>query len=450
LLSFDTWLIFSKLLHQEEGSTLGLLRYRQAIQQPLSPLHVYATPLTSSSFDFITSLSITTAFPLPDLVRLSKVTNLGVLEIINTAGMKSRRTAFELLPAVSDRLIRAWNYSAQNDSAFQVLRILKLWNHEELTSKSLAYLNAFPALALYDVRGCAFDLDAKVDAKRIGWRATVDSNVLGLLEAACVERAMLMQQSLGVETRPVRKATARQLWDGSKTRRIPRSEVPSFLTRPEALLPGQPLVEYESYSKMQSRLDIIECHYPQKSIKDVRWKIMDRHLFSKSRALETWEFTNYTSFAKIGELRNDTDLSRAGVNVGDSVALVGNELVNSIPIVSLRLGDTPSVLQTSSVNSAHKPFYSSLYSESTVSSLKYDSDKLGSADTRTLAFIRIKVPPAETRPNTGSSQHTSNSRIRNESLSPITFAQATPGKRRGVGVMKSKKRKIGDVLNSFR
>ncbi|KAF4631194.1 hypothetical protein G7Y89_g6935 [Cudoniella acicularis] len=450
LLSFNTWMIFSKLLHQVEGSTLSLLRYRQAIQKPTSPLHVYTMPITSKTFDFITSLSITTIFSLPDLVKLSQVTNIGVLEIINTTGMKTRSSSSDKASQpVSDRLIRAWHFAALDENAFKVLRILRLWNHRELTSKSLEYLNSFPALALYDVRGCAFSLDAKIDAKRLGWKPTIEANVLGLLEAACVERAVLMQSSLGIETKPVRKSRACQIPDGAKVRRIPRSEVPSFLTRPEASLPGEALIERESFHRIQANLDIIAQHHPEKAIKDNRWKIMDRHVFSKSRALETWEFTTYTSFARIGELRNDTDLSRAGVDVGDQV-LVGNELVNSVPLVSLRLGETPAVLQTSSVNSSHKPFYSSMYEESEISSLKYEQGDSGNnSSTRTLSFIRIKVPPIESSqeavPSLASKEEVESQVNR---AAPVATVKKGPVMRSG-SVMRNKRRKIGDLWNSL-
>ncbi|KAG9230424.1 hypothetical protein BJ875DRAFT_472267 [Amylocarpus encephaloides] len=435
--SLDTWMIFSKILHDCEGSTLGLWRYRQVIQQPLSQLLVYTNPLTSSSYDFITSLSITTFFSLPDLVKLSQITNLGALEIINNSGPK----ALTPIP-VSDRLIRAWHFAALNEGSFSVLRILKLWNHEDVTSKSLAYLNSFPILALFDVRGCAFDLSSKIEAKRFGWKATVETNVLGLLEAACVERAMMMQESLGIEIKSVRKASARQLWDGSKTRKIPRSRVASFLTRPQALVPGRPLIEEEAYACMHKRLDKMKKQ-------DKRWNLMDSQIFSNSRALESWDFATYTSFVKLGELRNDTDLARAGVDIGDHAILVDNEIVNSVPMVSLRLGDTPIGMKTSVVNSAHKPFYNSLYEDSGVSSLKYDRSENNGGSYRTLSFIRIKISAAQ-KPPEAPPRRPEDTKVHFGTTPPAATLQEAPSKRRKVGVMKSRKKNIGDVLNSFR
>lgn len=426
LLSFHTWVIFSKLLHQNEGAVLGLFRHRHTIPNPKSPLEMYSSPLTSSSFDFITSLSITAKFPLPDLVRLSKITNLGVLEIIHVPGMESQSDRVEPTPGfVSDRLIRAWHFAALNEGAFKVLRILKLWHFSELSSKSMVYLNGFPALALYDVRGCSFNSSSKIDAKRLGWKATVDENVLDLLESTCVERAIMMQSTLGVESGPPRRVSARQLRDRFKTRRIPRSEIPSFLTRPDAILPRK-------ISGRCFQSDGIEdIGAPSSGTSNPRsWRDLTDLAPQDARTLhKTWEFGTYTSFARIGELRNDNDLARAGVSVGDQV-LVQNELVNSVPIVSLRLGRTPPELHTcpSSGRREHS----------------YIKQERARGSPRSLAFIRIKLPPVEAQPGklpTDSSQQ--------ELTHPAQAVIPVPTKHHGISVRTSKKRNIGDMLSSL-
>ncbi|RDL31931.1 uncharacterized protein BP5553_09333 [Venustampulla echinocandica] len=443
LLSFHAWVIFSKLLHQNEGAVLGLLRYRHAIETPKSPLQMYSTSLTSSSFDFISSLSITTTFPLPDLVRLSKITNLGVLEIINVPGTEARPAHPRAIPgAVSDRLIRAWHFAALNEGAFKVLRILKLWHYVELSSKSMVYLNSFPALALYDVRGCSFDSCSKIDAKRFGWKATINENVLHLLESACVERAMLMRANLGAEAKPLRRASARQLRDGSKTRRIPRSEVPSFLTRPEALVPGG---NHEKYSRGKETADIVaRSSFPKESVTRHRRGLMNSVLSDASTSHETWEFSTYTSFARIGELRNDADLSRAGVSVGDQV-LVQNELVNSVPIVSLRLGETPSDLRSCSNMSRLEPLHKDINYGSSNSPFKYTmKNERDRWIPRALAFIRIKLPPVEVR-----SEVLSVDSAQQELKCPAEAAIPDSTKCHGINVRRSKKRNIGDMLSSF-
>jgi hypothetical protein len=122
--------------------TLDLLCYKQTIRDPRSPLEVYTIPLNAPSFDFITFLSITNTYPIADLIKLSKIVNLGVLEILNV-----RTIQVDGGVGVGDRLIRAWYMAALDENAFQVLRILRLWNHEDLTEKSFVYLNSFKSLA---------------------------------------------------------------------------------------------------------------------------------------------------------------------------------------------------------------------------------------------------------------------------------------------------------------
>jgi hypothetical protein len=458
-MSLDTWLIFSKLLHKEEGSTLKLMRYREEIRCPKSALPVYTTPLTSPSFEFITCLSITIAYPLSDLVKISSTKNLGSLEIVHTR--KKGPYEPEIPSAVTDRLIRTWHQAALDDGAFRVLRIMRLWSHPELTSKSLVYLNSFPALAVYDVRWCAFDLDAnfKLHAKNLGWIATLEPNVLGLLEATCVERTLMMQGDLGVNAKPVRKAAAHQLWDESRIRRIPRSEVPGFLTRPQPAVPREAVREREMYARIQKDLDVLETRYPEKGTKDLRWKVSDGQKITKHRAAETWEFPIYTTFSKIGELRNDSDLKRAGVEIGDQV-LVDNELVNSVPIVSIRLGPSEGWMQDFPYG-AHKPMYTSMYSDAPASSFRFDStDRPGGTKAEALAFIRIKVPKLMERkdmrtvsadahlksPGGGHIGDTFDIRV---DVKKRASSQTPPVKRNRDSFIKNKKRKIGDVLSSF-
>jgi hypothetical protein len=435
-------MIFSKVLRNGDLPTLSLFRYRQAIETPLSPLHVYSEPLTSHSFDFITSLSINTVSTVPELVKLSSITNLGILEIIHDVCSDSYRSPPPSL--VSDRLIRAWHFAALNEGKFRVLRIMKLWNHTEVTNKSLPYLNSFPALALFDVRGCGFSPEAKTDAKRLGWRATLEPNILASLEAACVERAMILQQSLGVEPKPLRRPSARQLSDGSKIRLIPRSEVASFLVRPETVIPGEPLVDDKEYTRIRQELSSSKSC--KKHAKGRRFDLMDNYLHRGSRALETWEFILYTSFSRIGELRNDIDLIKSGVAVQDSAVLVGNELVAPLPMVSLQLGTSKNF--PSLIESAHKPFYKGL--EEDVSSLKFAREQATVRGGRYLAFTRIKVPKDDKDTKTQDGSLGGDANAHSDFVAPPAPSQAGPAKRRKVGVMKSKKINLGDVLDSFR
>ncbi|TVY24523.1 hypothetical protein LHYA1_G006905 [Lachnellula hyalina] len=455
LISLDTWLIFSKLLHKEEESTLKLMRYRQDIAAPKAPLQVYTAPLISPSFDFITCLSITIVSKISDLVKISLMKNLGSLEIIHTRQNSATRSP------VTDRLMRSWHQAAMDDGAFPVLRIMRLWSHPELTSKSLVYLNSFPAMAVYDVRWCAFDLDAnfRLHAKNLGWVATLEPDVLGLMEAACLERAFRMRDD---NAKSVEKAAAHQLRDGSSIRRIPRSKVRAFLTQSELPVAGDAVSERSVYARIQEDMGILEPQYPEKDTKDSRRKnrvstgnIQVRPPLSKHRAAETWEFPLYTTFSKIGELRNDLDLKRAGVDIGDLV-VVDNELVNSVPMVSLRLGPSKGWLQDFPYSSS-KSTYS--HSNASSSSVFESDDRPGGEKPEALAFIRVKAPePGEKMkrvmsagailsPNGG---HIGDAfEVWVDAKKRASSQSTTPVKANRDNFMKRKKRKIGDVLSSF-
>lgn len=411
-------MLFSKVLREDDALPLNLLRYHQTFKSPNCQLEVYTNPLTSVSYDFITSLSITTAVSVPDLVKLSNVTNLGVLEIINADGCENM--------SVGDRLIRAWHLAALNDGAFSVLRILKLFNHEGLTTKSLSYLNSFPALAIYDVQGCKFDLNAKVEATRLGWKPTLETNILRLLERACAERAALMRTNLDMEATPPQPFCWEHLCHGAKVNRVPRGNIPAFLA--------------QAYTLNKENADLSEMKASATDSEKIKAKSRNR----KSRtASEAWDVPIYRAFARIGELRNDTDLVRAGVFVGDQ-AVVGNELVNSVPMVSLRLGKFPAWLEVNSITDTGK----------SLNGLKYDfcfkeNPKLATSTKRGLAFIRIKIPPAPIPAAKTSSQDSLYASSQNETGSRASSSQTTLPKRQASGIVRNKKRKLDDVLSSF-
>lgn len=436
---FNTWSIFSKILNDSDTPTLDLMRYHQAIPTPNCPLQTYTNPVTSKSFDFITSLSITVSFPIPDLIKLSGVVNLGVLEIINTRGYEDI--------TVGDRLIRAWHEAAVSDGAFSVLRIMKLWNHEGLTSKSLIYLDSFPSLAIYDVQGCGFDFGAKIEARRLGWQPTLDNNMLGLLEAACLKRAAAMQATLGTEDKSHHEFEEK-LCDGTNVRRMPRAHVPAFLVQKL----DKPAVKSEA-SPMERNFDRLGNAHHQDQIKGGRWGVHDRQRISKTQA---WDLTAYKSFARIGELRNDTDLFRAGVVIGDQ-AVAGNELVNSVPMASLRLGPpSPSWLQPPPTNSIDSKYLSSSISRGASSVLfpehGWKQHPISATSSlRGLAFIRIRTPPLAdiVSRSEGERECFLTAGSKNEpGLTPAP-AQSAPLKRHASSILRNKKRRLDDVLNSF-
>ncbi|KAG9241005.1 hypothetical protein BJ878DRAFT_522917 [Calycina marina] len=406
--SFNTWSIFATVLRREsEIQTLELLRFHQDFGEPASPLPIYTTPIISNTFDFLTSLSITTAFPVPSLYELSSLKNLGILELVNA----SKEVTIE----VGDRLVRAWHLAAKDEGAFPVLRLLRLWNYQEVTHHSLPYLNNFPALAIFDVRGCGFRADAESRACKIGWETVRNDGVLGWLDRKCAAKVNKMRGDMG---NPALKMTQiLPLFDPSGVTRIPRAEVPVFLTglgtsmknvlgKTEDAKPPSPRSPERKKSKFfVKRVD--DWYFPDAEQADVDQGPRNSTAKQRSRrgAPETWDWSSTTSFARIGDLRDDSDLARAGVNIGDAAA-VGDELVNSVPMVSLCLG-------------SREPFL-------------YPSN-LG-----LLFFARINVPEPMPevveveKPDMG-----------------LEMARKGRVKRSGHSVMNSKKRNLDDLLSSF-
>ncbi|KAH7395674.1 hypothetical protein BKA64DRAFT_64684 [Cadophora sp. MPI-SDFR-AT-0126] len=459
VIPFRIWEIFSKVLRGEKDIPLSLLRFRHVIPSPRMTLQTYTSTLTSNNFDFLASLSLTTAFPVPQLVKLSSIKNLGILEIVHTP-----RDATQ--SGVSDRLIRAWHQAALDAGAFSVLRILKLWNHKEVTETSLTYLNSFPVLALFDVRSCSFNTRSRALARTLGWRSTLDVGILSFFEAMCVERAVIKRAAVEEDPQPIRRAPSHQLDDDSIITRIPRADVTDFITSPAfsvSKVTAQPIPHWDGWQRMG---DLSKRRYPDKSFKEVRWGITNQHLFNTSYSLETWDFLTYTIFSKIGELRSDRDLQRAGVNIGEQ-AVVQDELVNSVPLASLRLGPFLEGLKPSVYTNPIKSYYGSTYTERSdphLTELTRDYPKnkhpalvdirpAVSPDVGSIAFFRIKDP--HTRPDSASSQETDKDETtkakmtnQGDTTNSKRSSLAEPFKRH-TNFMQNKKQKLGDVLGSF-
>ncbi len=404
----------------------------------------------SPSFDFITSLSIITPFPVSDLVKLSSVTNLGVLEIINTTGPRGSKTPPELFHhGIGDRLVRTWCLAAINDGAFQVLRVLKLWNHEDLTSKSLVYLNSFPALAVYDVRGCCFELDAKVHPRQLGWKPTMEMNILGLFEAVCLERIALLQDSPGTKSQAQSKPSVNRLQGEIMVRRIPRSEVREFLCHREVLAAEKLSVEVAVKSNAQANFKQSEDSYSKIASKNIRQSVLGSQVSTKSKTPHTRDNPSNAIYARVGELRNDSDLAVAGIPLGDQL-VVGDELVSSIPMMTLCLGGTGRSMQPLPGRGAYKSFYNSTRSESAMSYLDYHLQSNSAIwDSRSLCFIRIKALQGLATRSQAESIREAEAQLPLPSALNSTSRQAAPGKRQGAGIMRNKKRKLDDVLSSF-
>ncbi|KAL2880874.1 hypothetical protein SGCOL_003901 [Colletotrichum sp. CLE4] len=171
---FQAWKVFSKfLLAEDDEKTLGLYRYRQHICQPSAPsLRHYLKPLESPNVDFVTHLTITgsCSFGENELLALAKLKNLAILEIIEPASSASAYDEHQQhasFPKVDDRLVRSWS---EMDDPFPLLRVLRLWGDESVTTRSLQYVSKFPSLALYDVNASRSDWrDAWAAAEENCW-----------------------------------------------------------------------------------------------------------------------------------------------------------------------------------------------------------------------------------------------------------------------------------------
>ena len=366
---FNTWSIFSEVLRDCEMPTMDLLRYRQHIKKPTSPLPMYTEPLTSDTFHFITSLSITTTFSVPDLLKLTKITNLGILEII----------ASDVTHGMSDRIIREWHHDSLNEGAFQVLRILKLWNHEDVTRKSLEYVTSFPSLAIYDIRGCTVrNPEASRESPKHDWTLSQDKEFLDHLHCKCRDRT-------------TKKAHSQPVKDDDRIDRISRGKRDVAV---RGMRNGHNRDDHE-----KPEIQLTRCEQSDLI------RLMNTSSSELPLAFRAWDFEAFSAFTRVGALRNDEDLARAGVNIGDDEVFVSGQIMNPVPMASLCLGPLPS---TSS-----KP-------------------------QRRFTFIRTKMLPKR--------------EIQPQKLDETLAASNTRSIKRqghGKGVMRAKKRKLDDVLGSF-
>ncbi|KAL3426328.1 cbs domain-containing protein [Phlyctema vagabunda] len=414
--SFEIWQMFSRILQKEPTTTLNILSYRHQIKLPLSPLEVYATPLTSTSFDFITSLSIRVAFPIQDLASLSKMTNIGVLEIFSPPSFfKADGASSGPFPAIGDALVRAFARAASESGAFPVLRVLKLYNQEGITNQSLAYLNSFKSLGVYDVSGSSVTESSGTYARELGWRISRVPDTASVLYMACEERDKIFGGKLKPENELPEQRANRQpdIFDRATVKRIPRSEIPKLFVerRFKSNLPedeaGHRPTKPEPKNSI-ARLPRSENEQP------ARAKGKNEIVKGPSR----FDTPNLACFARIGELRNDKDLAAAGIEIGDQ-PVVGSELIPPVPVVSIQLG------KNNPVRWIH----------------------LSGADIKIFIRIKVPIPAAQPRPADMSSAQVGeineqeardrNNRARGRPLS--TFGP----------VRSRKKQKLENVLDSF-
>lgn len=333
--SFHAWRLLSQALNREIDPTLGLFYYQEraawneCAPSSFCPFTDFTKALTSSSFDFIAALTISDPYGLElrDLVKISSMSNLGILEIFSHTGEVKSTVGIPLFAksgptAVDDFLIRTWSREAVNNKRFPVLRIMRLSNHSNITENCLQDFQAFPALGIFDVRGCGIrNVDeALSQAKTLGWLPVLHDKALSFLETKCKE------QGTGLREGWRRPTTA--MWPGEVVERVERLKINQHLAQ-----------FYQSVSTSGKGLS-----KPEK--KDtiepdpvgMRWKQVDQMLFATARGEKLPDFHNMACWARLGELRGDEDLLRAGVKGIEKLAVVKDQIVSPVPMAYITLG----------------------------------------------------------------------------------------------------------------
>lgn len=247
-------------------------------------------------------------FSTHDLLCLTEVKNLGVLEIIQPAD--EMRSVF---PDVTDRLIRGWT---EAENPFPLLRILRIWGDQSTTQESLQWISKFPSLAIYDVMGSRDDWTSPHDFA-IKHRWELADTVLGT-ENSLLHYLMLFA--------PPDEA---QL---NKTRDLARSIDSDLLSLCGDSRCAVKYVDNRQAPKLLSYLT------DAAKVSGYSWN-MDGAMNHEARAchgipFEAWAFWLY-SF--IGQLSQDADLERHGVYDGKQ-AVAGPFVLPSKPLACLYLG----------------------------------------------------------------------------------------------------------------
>lgn len=432
-MTFEIWKVFQDVFKGDKPRNMGQLRFRQAIDNPKIGLGDYTRSMLSPSMEYLVHLSITIPFPVHAYVRLADLKNLGILEIVRIDVDKSKQHKGDDPPQLDDRVVRAWSDLILSDGAFPLLRILKLWYHKLVTPISLSYVSKFPSLAFYDVRGCGFERpwNVTVDVETHGWRESKFPDSLVQLEEACL-RGLYSQISSNVDITTILRKYDAEPTD-SDTILQDKAFVQRLINRyiHEAVMRVSPYpIEIDSAVRTvarsrlrelqinQSDLDRTVCpeiadHDPEpepevrtvttSTSREVRpykasqyCRLCTKSAGQRPRAAKlTWEYHDFTSFAKIGELRRDKDFERMKINMGDQT-FADHQLISPFPMASFRLGPNIEHLSSS--------YYSQWWKETDASPTAYSASNGHPAETRgsdrhflrPTCFYRMKIPDLDT------------------------------------------------------
>lgn len=357
-MNLDTWKKISKRILSEKRDTvteLGLRRYRQEIESPGPELSFYTGPVTSTSFDFLTSLTITAWYPIHDLVNLADVVNLGILQIYETEESIIKRGLEMLVP---DRLLRAWAELAVEKGAFSVLRVLKFHVLEGgLTDASLRHFNSFPALGLIFPGPHGISNSVAVKAKEVGWRALCDSktSLIGTQFSNTINVVNPRDDNYSYDPRNKQiwhrpfinfGANNPTSWDGCEVTTLPSKNRNEFLAALEATRPPTHWLSGVKQGGPQDRMSRVYGY--DDFVQGESWQKTDWDLFSESLARpKSYTVTDgdvpcLDQFHGLTYLRLDRDLRAAGVKeCGPGIVSIGDtfkSIITTAPIVSILLG----------------------------------------------------------------------------------------------------------------
>ena len=168
--SLHIWRTFT-IAYNAHGSPDHKFRYQLAIKSPTLPLTEYYKGLTSPSLSFMTCLRVSPrAISVPDLVQVSTIPNLALLDLTNSHLIEPDVTHFD------ERLMRSWAALARSRNSFRHLRVLMVAFQESLGSWLFKYLDAFPSMCHVIVTDCR-NINQKnksewnEEAVRYGWEA---------------------------------------------------------------------------------------------------------------------------------------------------------------------------------------------------------------------------------------------------------------------------------------
>lgn len=256
---------------------------------------MYINPITSTAFEFITHLTIAggASFSASELFTLSRLKNLGVLEIIQP--QDSQEAA--VFPRVTDSIVREWS-SQVAGGAFPCLRVLRIWGEDFTTHRSLEYVNRFPALSIYDVAGRKDDWPY-IDAQHPGWISKIE---------LCDHEEKWADQRL-------RKTLAQLGGPDSRSDEIFVQDCKSALEKP-----GQQV-----------------AFVPADQVPKTVGALSDQDSLGNYHRRVTVGIWAYVLYSQVGKLWADCDLRDQGVHI-EEMASVDQFIIPSLPFASITLG----------------------------------------------------------------------------------------------------------------